>query len=569
MARLSSIIERFLGFFKPKPKKAAEQVTQKKSQAETLIKEEFRQEPVDLSIILERSSEKSKQKPLQQFKKAPEQEFEQPLKARKKPRTTIKARARIIKPKIKPGKKFFKKAKQKKKKPKKAKPMPVVRFKRKPKPSKQLRLPAKIVRIESKQEKIFPQPKTFEPEITQEIEEAKQPEPKQAIPKQFFPKPLKAKKEKAKEKPLRIVAERVEILPPKEKKQAEAIEYPSIELKEGELNIEEQIDFVKEKIKHLKTQFYKRGIDEDEFKKKMFDYNEELHLLESEKSKGKKAINAAMLGKIAPEKSFKNKVEKERIIERIIERAPSQSRRMPSPEIVEKGGIITFGGKEDEEPRIERHIEPEIITLGEGIEKEKDFPSLRQTIERKIAGKVDNERLKSIESKIDQLMRQYNISEKEIKSEVERLDAGQIVKDFDKLVNLIELEHKASKLSEPVSYNPFDQREQQKIKKEEAKTVIKEIQKHRIVTDLDRILGFVKENRTATVKDLSTKLNMDRKRIAENAEILEKHGLVRLEYPPIGEMRVYDAAYSKPTFLEKKKKKQLGELVKQAKQKPK
>ncbi|MDO8627086.1 MAG: hypothetical protein Q7K42_01345, partial [Candidatus Diapherotrites archaeon] len=322
--------------------------------------------------------------------------------------------------------------------------------------------------------------------------------------------------------------------------------------KDGELNIREQIDFANEKIKHLKTQFYKRAVSEEEFRKKMFDYNEEIHLLEIEQKKGKTTINPSKLGRQSVDSAAigtlasqmfkeKEKNSKEKIVERIIER-PARKRISSSPEVVEKGGIITFGGKEEEEKDIETFVrqreteEPEIITLQEGG---RDSSAVKRFIESKAAGKIDNDRLQNIESKIDQLMKQYNISETEIRSEVERLDAGQLVKDFDKLINLIELEHKANSLAQqPISYNPFDKSEQQQIKKQEVKSIIKEVQMHRIVTDLDRILSFVKENRTVSLKDLNQKLNIDRKRITENAEILEKHGLVKIEYPPVGDMRI-------------------------------
>lgn len=599
--RLSSLFERLLGFFRAKkqekPATEADLHQQKTNQAQSIISQEFNQS--------QELSESQKQKPIFDFKKTIEKELsaKKPAKSMlsknkpKKIKKLLKNRLELQVIEKKPATIFEAKKSKLKRKKTKTKTKPKIKAKKFGQRFKQKKPIQKKPAIAEEETEItapktikhkFKKPEKFKP-IFETIE--KKPE---TIIKTA--KKTKAKKEKKpKQKPLKIIAQNIQIVQPKqrtikqtqEETEKQIGQEPAMpvnqtsdfaEQKEGELNIAEQISFVKEKIKHLKTQFYKRGIDEEEFRKKMFDYNEELHLLEVEQKKGKKTINPALLGKsfdsaaigsIASEMFKQKQQPRERIIERVIERPSAKKTIISKPEVIEKGGIITFGGKEEEKDvetfvRREKEFEPEIISLGEENSKA-NSESLRFAIERKAAGKVDVERLKSIESKIDTLMKQYNISETEIKSEVERLDASKLVKDFDKLINLIELEHKTNQLSQgAISYNPFDKTEQQQLKKQEVKSVIKEIQMHRIVTDLDRILSFVKENKTVALKDIFLKLNIDRKRIIENAEILEKNGLVKIDYPPVGDMRISDVSYTKPTMFEKKKKKQLGELIQKA-----
>ncbi|MDO8538141.1 MAG: hypothetical protein Q7S21_04605 [archaeon] len=574
---ISSLFERILGFFRRKKKPEIRE--QKKLAVESIISEEF--SPKSQPMPQKSLETEVKQKAIHEFKQAVEKELKikkrplikKPFKKSAKTKSRIKTKSKITLKKSKPLKK-------KKKLFEKAKPE-ILKTKQKPsqtteteiipaKPAKPKKL-SKLKPIFEKKEKILGK------------------KPKSEIAVEKVSKKPKQKLQK-KSAPLKIVAQNIEIIQPKQKINPQIIQEPESfqqqtqaeekfeATKDGELNIQEQIDFANEKIKHLKTQFYKRAVSEEEFRKKMFDYNEEIHLLEIEQKKGKTTINlsklgrqsidAAAIGSIASQMfKEKEKNSKEKIVERIIERSP-RKRSSSLPEVVEKGGIITFGGKEEEEKDTETFVRqreteaPEIITLNESG---KNNSAVKRFIESKAAGKIDNDRLQHIESKIDQLMKQYNISETEIKSEVERLDAGQLVKDFDKLINLIELEHKANSLvQQPISYNPFDKTEQQLIKKQEVKSIIKEVQMHRIVTDLDRILSFVKENRTVSLKDINQKLNIDRKRITENAEILEKHGLIKIEYPPVGDMRLSDVSYTKPTMMDKKKKKQLGELIQKA-----
>jgi len=263
---------------------------------------------------------------------------------------------------------------------------------------------------------------------------------------------------------------------------------------------DEKIALVKRMMKRLEYDYYKRHISEEEYKKRLAEYKTKLaHLEESKKIIQKREELAAKIK--AP--------------------VPSSDSATVSKEVKEAQG------------------------------REEVKSSIEKMIESKAAGKIDPKKIDSIEEKVTKLLKKYNIPESEIEKDIAALDKNRILQDFDKLINLIELEHRAKAMVKKEGIPKIEPqfREIHK-KKEEIKAIAKEISKHKIVTDFDKVLSFIRKKGKTTPIDIGKKFGLKKKRLNEILEVLEENKLIVLSYPPIGSVRVLDVNYVPP----KKKK---------------
>jgi len=214
------------------------------------------------------------------------------------------------------------------------------------------------------------------------------------------------------------------------------------------------------------------------------------------------------------------------------------------PKEVEKPDVKTSSGKTKQVPET-----PGPVTLKR--------PELRQLLEQKAGGKLTQERLNSMETKINQLLEKYRLPEARVTAEMEKLDQNQMLASFSKLVNVLEMEAAAKRMMEEPKYyiKPAPVETvipgEKKFKRDITSTM-QDIQLKRIVTDFDKILAFVKDKGYAKEAVIAKQLNIDKKRIREVSTILEERGLVRIDFPLIGDMVITDINYKK---VKKKKKK--------------
>lgn len=327
----------------------------------------------------------------------------------------------------------------------------------------------------------------------------------------------------------------------------------------AERDVDLEIEKMKERIKNLRMAYFKREVTEEEYRQKMYDYREQLHLLEIEK----KRIDER-------EKEAAKKREKE--VTKKTEPVPEMSAAGEEPRGVAGRGMDEEGlrrVKALEEFRKEftaeptsaaptaAYPEPKAFDLGKFRKKPME-KKISEIIEKKgVAGKVGEQRLKKMEKKAEKLMSRYHIPEKEMEDAISRLDTKKLLDDFDKLINLMELEHKTHKLVEVVK--PEKEKSYvgmtKPIIKEEVKGVIRDIRKYRIITDFDKILSYVNGKGIAGEREVSKALAMDKKRVQECCGILEENGLLRIEYPPIGDTKIISKNYVSKKAKKKAKKK--------------
>jgi hypothetical protein len=169
--------------------------------------------------------------------------------------------------------------------------------------------------------------------------------------------------------------------------------------------------------------------------------------------------------------------------------------------------------------------------------KKQNFSDIEKKI--KVASSITEAiRLSALNKKVDDLIKESIHSEQEIHE-----NALNESKKFNELhkMNLLETEKKLLMLSS---------------NSKELKSVAVELKKHVIVTDFDRINSLVKEKQKISLNEVAKKLKLIPIRVAECANVLEKAGLIEIEYPALGAPKLIIKGFKEK---EQELKKQLKE----------
>ena len=323
-----------------------------------------------------------------------------------------------------------------------------------------------------------------------------------------------------------------------------------IKQRERKLSIPEQIGHLKGIAKRLEADYYKRKISEEEFRERISEIRQKIAELESRQNilenQQYRMQNQSPPQYVPPpqytpaqpqavqaneEKKTKKKRGRKKKMEKVKE--PVQA---PQPQ------TITITGRTSDAPSTQPAAKTETM------------PAVRAV--SKVSAEINRQKIDEIESHMSDLLKKYKISDKGVEREVGNLDKNKIIQDFDKLINLIELEKETKELNEmesmPREKIPLPITSQ---KKEKIKAIAKEIKKHKIVTDYDLILAMVMEKGKAGGEEIRKILKMDKKHFKECCDILENDKLVKITYPTIGRMKIMDINYKEPEKEKKKKKK--------------
>jgi len=177
---------------------------------------------------------------------------------------------------------------------------------------------------------------------------------------------------------------------------------------------------------------------------------------------------------------------------------------------------------------------PKKISVTESNINELRMPSekLRDILRESSGGELSEEKMHLMEGRIIGLMQRYQLSETEIEEDIEKLDTNRLLRDFDKLIRLVERSKKPAQLlySEEIIGAGVAYGESPK----SPKTFMKEIKKQRVLTDVDSVFDLVETKGKTSSSELSGELGIPKKKIEEYAETLSTANLVDLRYPPIG-----------------------------------
>jgi len=239
---------------------------------------------------------------------------------------------------------------------------------------------------------------------------------------------------------------------------------------------------------------------------------------------------------------------------------PRRKRRIPEERYVEEpvetiveGTVKTSekaAPKKGGAPRVIERIRERIIErvpFAKPAEQQPVSKLVDNAIKQKAMGSnVDQEQINRIEGRLGELLKKYHIPDNALAARIQTLDSGRLVQDFQKLIKLIE-EKKGGAAVELIRPGAgFDiktgliSRKREKIVGKE-----KEIRKAKIETSFDRVLGLVQVKGTINLNDVAKQLGMTSKEVKECAEILERSKLIKLNYPPIGAVKLVYPQYIK------------------------
>ncbi len=324
--------------------------------------------------------------------------------------------------------------------------------------------------------------------------------------------------------------------------------------------VEKEIGQTKELMNYLEHDFLRRKINEDMFRKKMFEYREKLHVLSMEKKEllNQKNTLKKTAEQIAPVSL--EEVSETSNLEKLLERQQQTLEKIASqrPTVIISGA----GGKPLNSKQQAAFIQDAL--RGKASEK------IEKLLQEKAKGTIDEKKLGEVEGKISELMEKYGVSEHEIEETISDTSTENLVQSINKLVNIIELDRKANQQLKQGERIETAMRFTQPMKKiEEIKGIATEVKKHRIVTDFDNILTIIVRDGRLKMGDIAKQTGIAGKRVEECCQLLEKENQIEIVYPAFGDPFVQTLDYRERAELEKLKKKKEAEQLKAIKERPK
>lgn len=333
---------------------------------------------------------------------------------------------------------------------------------------------------------------------------------------------------------------------------------------ENKQSIEEQIEETKELMRNLEKEYMQMRISREEFRQKLIDYRQTLHMLELRKQKEEKNKNETQktilqktwepissskkLLSTEPKTSMekKTRIQLEEFLKKQVN-GISNSKRMRELEerIIEL--LNVFGLESKEVSKVSYNGIEEMISRFEELSrlvnlvyseisnrtpiKQKEEKILPGTVEQEKKQEAKQEQKTTAISKTEiNQIRQKAIPIKQIEPEINQ-----------KTTAITKIE---TKKIEPEKHE-FGSRGIEKgapktIKEIAIKQPAKAVQAYTITTDLDKLLDFVKSRKQTTISIASKELGIKQSLLENYAQTLEEGCLIRTSIPPIGSMKLFD-----------------------------
>lgn len=155
---------------------------------------------------------------------------------------------------------------------------------------------------------------------------------------------------------------------------------------------------------------------------------------------------------------------------------------------------------------------------------------------------IRHEKVKALEQKVSELAREHDVSPGAVE-QATQMETQEVIKQQSSLPNISETEEKvesAKKAGKGMEHH-------------EILGLIEEIQKHRIITDFDRIYDEVTEKKRVSAAKLAQDLEIPKTRVEDCAKILEEDKLIEVDYPPVGDEFLQVTKYSEEVREKKEK----------------
>jgi DNA-binding Lrp family transcriptional regulator len=190
-----------------------------------------------------------------------------------------------------------------------------------------------------------------------------------------------------------------------------------------------------------------------------------------------------------------------------------------------------------------RNIEAEFaqaqVTAARGTERERlEIEQVKRSIEENFKGKVDEAQLKSLTENVQKMLESHKIQTNLIKDRLDKADQGQLLDSFMALVRMIEEQRPKTESIGVVAeeFRDFTTN----LKKEVPKAQSRELENKELITDYDKILDVVREKGKIPLDTLAKAVGMDKKSMRDILDVLEKEGLLDVQYPAFGQPVVID-----------------------------
>jgi hypothetical protein len=212
----------------------------------------------------------------------------------------------------------------------------------------------------------------------------------------------------------------------------------------------------------------------------------------------------------------------------------------------------------------ELHIKKKLNAEKQGTALQKPFAKtgVAKAFLGQASGKRNEGKIEELHGLVRELVKRAKIPESVVQAEVSKIDKAKLFGNAEKVVDLIELEQKTQKLMQ--EHLGLEKQERQAVektefgtgfesgmparKKEEIKEIVAELEKHKIITDFDKILELIQSKGKISSSDAVKELNISKQRLNECLEVLEESKLVKVEFPPIGSAMIFDANYLPPVL---------------------
>jgi len=185
--------------------------------------------------------------------------------------------------------------------------------------------------------------------------------------------------------------------------------------------------------------------------------------------------------------------------------------------------------------------------------KSKKAKQGKKIVKTKTSLKPDYSKLAELRKILSQIVEHKSVKTAEVEKHIKKVKPRNVINSTKKPKSLKHLEKKVLSIHKKLKTTKRSKLPAKEMK--EIKKVAKELKKHEIITDFDRVMDYVKKNKRAKVIKIAKELKIYQKRVEDCAHILEENDLIEIEYPLIGDISLKLKGYKPPKKNKIKNKK--------------
>ena len=187
------------------------------------------------------------------------------------------------------------------------------------------------------------------------------------------------------------------------------------------------------------------------------------------------------------------------------------------------------------------------------VKKKEKKKTKKKIAKTKTFLKNDLSKLAKLRRILAKIIQFKSVKTREIENHTKKVKPRNVINSTKKPKSLKHLEKKIDSIHKKLKTTKRSKLPVKEMK--EIKQVAKELKKHEIITDFDRVMDYVKKNKKVRVIKIAKDLKIYQKRVEDCARVLEENGLIEIEYPLIGDIALKLKGYKPPKKIKSKIKK--------------